>query len=101
MSEKISITKDAMKAEAKIRRIRGNAQEAQDRVHDKYLKVESEYVGSLSAATRSVLRAAGVLASGNSPVDGIFEGSGEEVELTEVLAAFNGELGETETAALS
>lgn len=88
MSEKINITKDAMKAEAKIRRIRANYSAAQVRLSEKYGTLELGYIATLTPEVRAVLRAAGVLASGNSTVDGILEASGEEA-LNEVLAALD------------
>lgn len=88
MSE-VNITKEAWKAEAKIRRIRANALAAVVKLTDKYDAAEKAYVADLPVQVVSVLIAAGVLPPMGefSPVDAIFEGSVQNVPLSEVLTA--------------
>ena len=79
MSEKINITKDAMKAEAKIRRMRNSAVEAATRVCEKSGAREREYVSTLTTEVRAVLVAAGVLGTK------LAEYSGEYIDIEGTL----------------
>lgn len=70
MSEKINITKDSMKAEAKIRRMRNSAEVSAKRAEWKRMRLESEYIATLTPEVRAVLIAAGVLSAPESHTTG-------------------------------
>ncbi len=82
----INITKEAMKAETKLRHIRANAERAVLAVRSAWLGREITYVSSLPKSVRAVLVAAGALPAGAEPAPELQTVAAEEyVELGDLL----------------
>lgn len=68
----MNITKDAMKAETALRRIRKHTEEAIDKVTLAWMQREADFLDKLSPEVKSVLRAAGVIGTAPPKFDETF-----------------------------